>query len=115
MKVVINECYGGFGLSQDAYLKLNEWGIPIIDYPTENKGEVIYRGGRHVPLCELWDSWLSYNRENSLLVRVVEELGDVANGTFAKLKVVEIPDGVNYDIDEYDGIESIHEVHRSWF
>jgi hypothetical protein len=53
-------------------------------------------------------------RADPLLVRVVEELGEEANGSFAKLKVVEIPDGVDYQIDDYDGVESIHEKHRSW-
>jgi hypothetical protein len=54
------------------------------------------------------------NRSDPILVRVVEEMGSKANGNFAELKVVEIPDGVQYEIDEYDGMESIHEVHRSW-
>lgn len=48
------------------------------------------------------------------LVAVVEELGKEANGMCAKLKVVEIPDGMDYVIDEYDGYESVHEQHRSW-
>jgi hypothetical protein len=48
------------------------------------------------------------------LVQVIEELGEEANGSHAKLEVIEIPDGVEYTIDEYDGIESIHEKHRSW-
>jgi len=56
-KVVINKCFGGFGLSDVAYLKLSEWyGIPIRKYspepfdpetgrfakPAENEGEVIF-------------------------------------------------------------------------
>ncbi len=48
------------------------------------------------------------------LVRVVEELGDAANGDCAKLRVIEIPDGVSWEIDEYDGMESVAEKHRSW-
>lgn len=116
MKVVINTCYGGFGLSQEAYYKLNEWGIPIIEYPTETEGEVIYCGGLMPDRPdELWDSWIRDIREHPLLVKVVEELGDAANSQYSKLKVVEIPDGVNYTIDEYDGIESIHEAHRQWY
>ena len=37
-----------------------------------------------------------------------------ASGKFADLEVREIPDGVDWQIDEYDGNESIHEVHRTW-
>jgi len=53
-------------------------------------------------------------RDDPVLVQVVEELGDAASGRHAKLKVVEVPDGIDYEIDEYDGIERIAEVHRSW-
>jgi len=49
-----------------------------------------------------------------LLVRVVEEMGEKANGRFAKLEIIEIPDDIKFEIDEYDGFESIHEKHRSW-
>jgi len=28
--------------------------------------------------------------------------------------VVDIPDDIEYEIDDYDGIESVHEAHRSW-
>lgn len=54
------------------------------------------------------------DRTDPLLIKVVEELGEEANGRYCKLKVVEIPDGTNFEIDEYDGLETIHEVHRSW-
>jgi hypothetical protein len=47
-------------------------------------------------------------------VQAVEELGDAANGDYAKLNVVEIPDGVDYEISEYNGVERVDEVHRSW-
>lgn len=53
-------------------------------------------------------------RHYAPLVQAVEELGERANGGFAQLHVVEIPDDTEYEISEYDGIESIHEVHRSW-
>jgi hypothetical protein len=54
------------------------------------------------------------NRIDPDLIRVVEELGEAANGSCAQLKVIEIPDGIEYFIDEYDGIETIREEHRSW-
>lgn len=54
------------------------------------------------------------DRTDKLLIQVVEELGEKANGSCAKLMIIEIPDDVNWQIDEYDGLESVHEVHRSW-
>lgn len=53
-------------------------------------------------------------RDDPLLVQVVEELGEKANGRCADLEIVEIPDGVEWEIDEYDGNERVHETHRSW-
>lgn len=54
------------------------------------------------------------NRADPILVRVVEELGAAANGSCAELAVVEIPDGIEWEISEYDGNERVEEVHRSW-
>jgi hypothetical protein len=39
-------------------------------------------------------------------IEVVKELGEKANGDFALLKVVSIPDGSYYYIDSYDGKET---------
>jgi len=30
------------------------------------------------------------------------------------LKIIEIPEDVDWEVDEYDGLETIHEKHRSW-
>jgi hypothetical protein len=54
------------------------------------------------------------DRTNPLLIQVVEELGKEANGSCAELKIVKIPSEVDWEIDEYDGLETIHEKHRSW-
>lgn len=45
------------------------------------------------------------DRHDPVLVQVVEELGDKANGECAKLAIEEV-DGP-YRIDEYDGFESV--------
>ena len=47
-------------------------------------------------------------------MQVVEELRAAANGHAADLKVVEIPDGVQWVIDKTDGVEHVSEVHRTW-
>lgn len=144
MKLVVNKCYGGFGLSEKAYEKLIEYGIPVRKYIEQerdpktllykpeplNDGEVIFDRDLNDPAApgktdvnaslrrldgRYWENWIRHdNRSHPLVVRVVDELGSEADGRHAKLEIVEIPDDVEYEIDEYDGIESIHEVHRSW-
>lgn len=54
------------------------------------------------------------DRTDPKLIQVIEELGELANGRCAKLKIVEIPDDVEYHIHEYDGYEHIAENHRTW-
>jgi len=90
MKVVINDCHGGFGLTEAA---LNEYKI---------------RKGVTDPNFYYYD----IPRECPVLVEMVER-GDVG-GDFSDLKVVEIPDGVNWYIEEYDGLEHVAERHRTW-
>lgn len=54
-------------------------------------------------------------RDNPNLVAVVESLGEKANGSCAELGIVEIPEDVNFEIEEYDGNEHIAESHRTWY
>lgn len=96
MKIVKNVCYGGFGLSDLALSRLSEI------------------TGKSKPECIEDYEYEDSNRSAPELVQVVEELGKKANDCFSDLVVVEIPDGVDWVIDDYDGIETIHEVHRSW-
>ena len=100
MKVVINTCYGGFSISEEAFKLLNlKWtGYGIIynkTFDIYSKNDYEYR--TYPPL-----------------VKILEELGERANGKVAKLKIVEIPDNVDWYIDDYDGIETVHEEHRLW-
>lgn len=85
-KIVINKCFGGFGLSDKAWELLHYTGA-YIDIP----------------------------RDSPSLVKVVEELGSKAWGGYAELKIVEIPEDVEWEIIEYDGLEYIAEQHRKWY
>ena len=91
MKIVINKCYGGFGLSKEAeelYVQKKNISGPL-------RGDIL--------------------RNDSVLIEVVETLGDKASGIYSKLKVVEIPDDVtDWRIEEYDGWEHIAEG-RKWY
>lgn len=118
MKVVINRCFGGFGLSHDAIMKWSEYsGVKL--YPVIDNREYFsdYYTHYHTDPSHSKDSyWSEYNlkRDDPALVRVVEEMGKDSWGNYAELKVVEIPDDVDWYIHEYDGSESVHEMHRSW-
>lgn len=91
MKIVVNRCFGGFTLSEAAYKELGlEWDGYGFDYNDHDK--------RNAPE----------------LVACVEKLGEKSWGPYSNLEVVEIPDDVKWEIEEYDGSETIHEVHRSW-
>jgi len=112
MDVVINACFGGFSLSREALHKLRKMGnahaIKETDYgekwPLSGKTNTL----RMDCYCD------DIQRDDADLVKVVKELGEAANGEHASLKIIDIPDGVNFHIHEYDGMESIHENHRSW-
>ena len=90
--IVINDCHGGFGLSVSATLEYKrQAGITDPDWYHRDAA-----------------------RDDPVLVRVVQQLGPAADGACAQLKVVEIPNGVAWQIEENDGREWIAETHRTW-
>ena len=100
MKVVINTCYGGFGLSGEALDRLEKAGAACLE--RDEFGNVFYN--REAIAV----------RSDPALVAVVEAIGEDAAGKYSRLKVVEIPDGVKFSIKDYDGIEHVAELHRTW-
>lgn len=153
LKVVINGCHGGFGLSlkairwlmerkselvvqmtfnqyagddEDYVLKklvygakpydedyaTDQWGNVLID--TANR--VIYTIARYTNYDD--DSDTLRFRTHPDLIAVVEELGAEANGSYSKLKIIEIHDTDQsvdtLTISEYDGAEWVAEKHRTW-
>ena len=111
MKVAINGCYGGFGLSPTAIVAIAaRKGITLI---CGNPGSVFPKfttseGEEFYPYS------LSKDRTDPDLIYVIEQLGDAASGRCAKLRIVDIPDDIAWEITEYDGMESVEEIHRSW-
>lgn len=89
MKVVINKCHGGFGLSKE--------GMEFMGLEWDGYGH-----------CS------ELSREDPKLVECVEKLGEKANGSLARLAVIEIPDGIKYTIKECYGIEHIAKRHETW-
>lgn len=143
MKIVINNCFGGFSLSYQAVMRYAEikgfrlwaWldditkkvygqGIKPSDNarlcvhysraPTTTEQEYKKYNKKH-PNNDAYFSDRDIERNDPILIQVVEELGEKANGSCAKLKIVEIPDNVDWEIAEYDGNEHIAEKHQTWY
>lgn len=113
MKIAINADFGGFDLSDKALeLLLTRKNIPF-----EKSGKEFYQPG-HAGDEEYrlysFDFYEYVNRNDVDLVAVIEELGEEANGVYSSLKIVEIPDDVDWYVTDYDGLEHVAEKHRTW-
>lgn len=108
MKIVINKCFGGFSISREAAEFMAARGN------RQAKAELEESKGRWFGYGYTKEYRDGYNRTDPDLVAAIEELGERANGKMAKLAVVEIPDDIEWEIDEYDGQERVVERHRSW-
>lgn len=87
-EVVINVRFGGFGISREA------------------EDAYISKTGSNVEDLELY---LERRRDDPVFVQIVKELGNRADDEHSRLKIVRIPAQYArfYQIDEYDGLESI--------
>jgi hypothetical protein len=92
-KIVINKCHGGFGLTDAAMFRYAE--IKKIE---------------DLATIHIYD----IDRADPVLIQVIEELGEEAEDRYADLKIVEIPEDVDWYIEEYDGLEHVAERHRTW-
>lgn len=99
-EVVYSACYGGFGLSLEAqkmYLEKKSL-TPVF----KDVGYTKY----YTDEADVFSD-CDIDRADPDLVTIVKELGDKANGEYAKLRIEDVPKGTLYRIDEYDGFESV--------
>ena len=140
-KIVINSCFGGFGLSAQAekrYLELigkKQFLYKQTKYKFQDgKNEFRKANGKADTLSTFtftqnqgkkfdeigdWEKagyfyHTDIPRDDPNLIKVIEEMGEKANGSRAKLTIVEIPDDVDWKIEEYGGNEWVSEKHRTW-
>lgn len=133
MKVVINARHGGFSLSYAACMRYAELcGFRLYAFVedfTNGRKFIPYYGGRDEketyyskkPLTKkgkyhkksYWSD-RDIPRDDPILVQVVKELKKKANGNCATLKIVNVPDGTNWQIEEYAGLEWVAEAHQTW-
>ncbi len=86
IKIVINKTYGGFGLTEE-----------MMEYVGYKK------------ICS-WDRYHDCSRTDPKLIEFLERYPERAS----TLNVVDIPDDVEWEIENYDGKEWISEKHRTW-
>lgn len=101
-KIVYNKCSGAFGLSRKAverYFELKGWELWVINangweyYICKHSGEYFFAH--------------ELERDDPVLIQVVEELDKEADGDCARLAICELPSGTRYYIHEYDGYETV--------
>jgi len=138
--IVINDCHGGFGLSAMAIERYHDimnrpvwietnrmcslvktvWLVPLdqrvelpgpTEWQTMTDQEKLNYNDRYNN--QVWSD-RDLVRDDPVLIQVVRELGTRANAPVAKLKIVEIPASVEWQIEEYDGKEWVAERHRTW-
>ena len=122
MKIAINRCYGGFGLSDEAFERLlNLKGIEFEKRPAKfslysEKHDYWDKGhageDEHFLTHYTFTGW--ENRTDPDLISVIEEMGEKSWGSHSELNIVDVPDDVEWQIAEYDGIEWVAEKHRTW-
>ena len=102
VKIVLNGCFGGFGLSDEAvkrYAEIKGWTWEKDEYDYIN---LINEQGERLSSYDLGE-----DRTDPVLVQVVEELGEAADSDYSELYIESVEEGTKYFIDEYDGIESL--------
>ncbi len=131
MRIVINTCYGGYGLSKKAVMRYAELkGTTLYHYKSSGTSIDHYymipvaKYREYEKVAKETKDWSALNdfyfcvneipRNDPILVQVVEELGKDAWGKYSELKVVDVPDDVKWEISEYDGMEHVAEKHRIW-
>lgn len=128
-EIVINREHGGFGLSPKAaarYYKRKGAKVKLYHDSTRislkeadelhRKGEIIlfkvtYPGKKEVTYVD----HDHIDRDDPDLVAVVKALGSAkASDCLASLKIVKVPIDVDWEVQEYDGMEWVAERHRTW-
>jgi hypothetical protein len=103
MKLVLNKCYGGFGLSDGATRHLAALkSITLYELEREHWTEFYLDPELEIP----FDTH-DIPRTDPHLVAIVEEFGALASGHCANLQVRDLTPGQLYRITEYDGLEAL--------
>lgn len=134
MKIVVNRQFGGASLSPLGVKHAVMNGVPLNHWNHDPNVEPKHTTGYK----DLGDGWIQFGdglfndivkdgqqftshldseialRSHPGLIKTIEELGDKAFSRFSQLEIVDVPNDVDVQIEEYDGSEWIAEKHRTW-
>lgn len=113
-KVAYNACYGGFGLSTKAVIRYAELKNLKV-YPDVHRFYTRYSlspptGNDDIDAKRKFFDEDNIERDDPILIQVIEELGNEANGQHASLQIEDVPTGAAYRIESYDGTEQVMTV-----
>jgi hypothetical protein len=116
--VAVNKDYGGFSISKEVVDIMKSKGVPV-DFSEQdekdNKFFPVEEYGYHVYNENFGIESEDYNacRTFPPLIEAIREAKN-PNGKMSDIAIIEIPDDVDWYIDEFDGYEIIREKHRTW-
>ena len=105
-KIVINRCYGGFGVSKNGTLEiLRRKGLFVVADNSEEFGYSYLASDGN----EYHNFYFEDKRDDPELISAIEELGsEFMSSKSANLAIAEYDEeNFTYSIDEYDGYESL--------
>ena len=135
MQIVLNGCFGGFGISNLALYELIKRGSQTIltksifeytgeyhtldeffkHYKSSYRNDAVidigeykaykYSEGLYKDDQVFYFNDIPSNRTDNILIEVIKELGEQSWGLYAELYVISCPN--NFEISNYDGMESI--------
>lgn len=98
-KMVYNKSYGGFSISKAAATEMARLGHSGAALALDQQREYGYHGSIYI------DEYTT--RHDPILVHVVETLGKDSFGDSSDLALKELGDTDHYEIDEFDGKETV--------
>lgn len=94
MKIAVNKCHGGFGVSRAVMLDLGSAHLDNDVFGIVSRNKYAWRA-------------------HPKLIEAIEKVGvDAASDLYAQIEIVQIPDGVEWEICAYDGFENVREAGR---
>lgn len=93
MKVVINTCYGGFGITDEVKELYKKTTGKVLSYVVDTEF-----------------------RCDPKLIEIIETIGleNSADGPGTKLAIIEVPDDTQVEILDFDGYEEIVDARYHW-